>query len=290
MMEFTLIRAAQLVLGSTLVIAGLAKQRINTQRAVGLAVTGLVKRIRGSTSLTSISRFWRTVGVAEAMTGLALIVPASSHEAVFVACSFLVIGLGYLVIARRLSPGQPCGCFGTGGRITTMTIVRCMYVLTWAIFLEVRSVSRSSEHTSAFVVAAFAAAIVAPIVMSSLAWRDIKRTTCARWSELQRFIRARVALPLAELRRIETSDVWHAMACEVGADTQRLEALDTWMEGNWRIWELRASRSSGDLHLIAGRYLGTNSRWTRLMLFEGPVEQGKYVGSWDSRLVGSGVL
>ena len=77
------------------------------------------------------------------------------------------------------------------------------------------------------------------------------------------------------------------MVREIGADLRPVVTLDTWMEGNWRIWELSESRVSSSAHVIAGRYLGTRSGLTRLMLFEGPVEQGRYIGAWDSRGVGS---
>jgi hypothetical protein len=76
------------------------------------------------------------------------------------------------------------------------------------------------------------------------------------------------------------------MAMETGVGLQTLSTIDTWMAGNWRIWELKAGPAGDGVRVIAGRYLGTDSKITRLMMFDGPVEAGNYIGTWDSRLVG----
>jgi hypothetical protein len=74
------------------------------------------------------------------------------------------------------------------------------------------------------------------------------------------------------------------MAQESGATALHLVSIDTWLEGNWRMWELGETSSSGK-RVVAGRYLGSNSGPIRLMLFEGPIEAEKSVGLWDSRLI-----
>jgi uncharacterized membrane protein YphA (DoxX/SURF4 family) len=286
-MEESLVQAAEISLAGVLIVAGLAKQRVNSTRASGLALAGLAQRISDTIAMRSVSRLWRTVGGIEVVTGIALLVPTLSQKAALAASALLAVGLVYLVVAQKLAPGRACGCFGTGGRITERTALRCVYLLGWAGFAASESTDRTEgAHGSPLALLAFATVIVFPIVATSLAWRGTLPATRKRWSQLVRFIRARVTSPEVALGKVRASDVWQAMSEEAGVPLQELATVDTWMEGDWRVWELSDPRASSGVHLIVGRYLGTGSTLTRLMLYEGPVEADKYLGTWDSRLIG----
>lgn len=287
-MEDSVIRAAEISLGGIFVVAGFAKQRVNSARASGLALAELKRRISYGISLGVLSQVWRIVGGIEVITGAALLVPVFGQRSALAASVLLAVGLVYLIVAHRVAPGGACGCFGTGGRITTLTMIRCAYALGWASYLAAQpGDGTQSMHDSVVGTLGFAAAIALPIVATSLAWRDITRAAQQRWSQLGSFVRARLASPQAVLDEIRASDVWHAMAEDSGATgLEQLATIDTWMEGNWRIWELSEAHAPSGIHLIAGRYLGTKSELTRLMLFDGLVKSDKYIGTWDSRLIG----
>jgi len=270
-------------------VAGLTKQRVDVHQSAGLALAALLDRMSMPWSSHTISRLWRLVGGIEIVIGLALCFPESDHQAAIAATVVLGIGLGYVTMAWRFAPGLACGCFGMAERITRLTIARSAYVLAWAILLALQDndLAPYSDQLRVVVVVALSVAIALPVAAASLAPRDLRNHIRQQCSRVLRFAHARLVSAENALTEIRKSDVWREMSEASGADVHELSTVDTWMEGNWRMWELRGSGLGADVHLVAGRYLGTRSGLIRLMLFGSSFEPGEYIGTWDSRMVGS---
>ncbi len=280
----TLCRATEVGLACVFLVTGLAKITIQAHRLRRLAIADIARRVNPRIGDRPLVRFWRGLGLVEVVVGLGFLSPRWGAVAAAGATSSLLLGLGYLFVALRIAPARSCGCFGTTGQVGWHSVLRCVYVCAWSGFVLARTGARSSSAKGgALPVLLLGLLIVLPVV-GSLDWRGVLRTIAQRMNQWRCYLSARAASPGRQLARIQKSSTWRAMAQESGATALHLVSIDTWLEGNWRMWELGETSSSGK-RVVAGRYLGSNSGPIRLMLFEGPIEAEKSVGLWDSRLI-----
>jgi len=124
-----------LVLGSPLLLSGLAKIRIGTQppRVTRLAVSPLLGRLGLAPSYQA--RAWQTLGAIELLlAGLFLTSHFLATAGIAAMCVFGT-GLCYLLWALRHTPDRPCGCLSAKGRITRYTVCRCCVLLASSIFV-----------------------------------------------------------------------------------------------------------------------------------------------------------
>lgn len=107
---------ARVVIGATLIAAGLTKSQTTAPAMRKIAFSELLRRVcRGKTSdpqraLAYARAAFVGTGALEALLGLWLVAAVASRIAALAVASFMACGVVYLVAAGKAAPAMSCGC------------------------------------------------------------------------------------------------------------------------------------------------------------------------------------
>jgi hypothetical protein len=213
---------AGIFLGGLLLFIGVAKlgTGFGRESALSSALAHLVRRARFVVPL------WRLIACLELLAGSFVLV--ASPEVGGISAGFTFIGAaGYAILALRVVPGRPCGCFGGASIASGRTVARAVLLAgaAWGYAALGSAALPGRNDVGAWVGLLVLGAVT--VSLSPEASDFMRRTVAIRRSRacLQASIKAADVTAL-----ICGSKAWAATATYRTSD----EATDTWREGCWQ--------------------------------------------------------